>query len=449
MDIERSTLWDQVLEVVNSPTKPVHFYWEADIHANGKTITAIKVLNVDNQRDFENDYAPVMMVDLVLPMGDYAYDVYPFQDALEITLYKTPLLEAGAMQDESAAVQTERFKAILVDKGDPAKVNSSMNTPTRDALNLSSIATGTFQLMSKTLEQLRTRTFGNTFRDCTVEDVLRSVMTTESQKVKVDNDALPKGVEIVPPSNKDKRKHIIIPHGIPLVDIPNYIHLKQGGVYSAGMGYFFENGYWHIYPCYDVERFKDADRTLTVIAVPTNKLPQVERSYLKKGSSVVVLATGEIKFADDSTKQQISRGNGVMFTDARKFLGNLAKVEGNKLVASRGSIANEFIAIPRETGDNYVPLAKSGITSNPFVQFSDLARRNGSVFAFVWENSDAKLIFPGMMVKVIYLKEDEVVESNGVILKAHEYTELVGQGMTSKRHQTRTMVSVFIKRDFE
>ena len=449
MEIEHSALWDQVLEVVNSPVKPVNKYWEMDIHANGKTITVLKVLNIDKVRDFENDFAPVVMVDVELLMGEYTYLVYPFQDSLEITLYATPLSEAGQTTSTKESVVMERFIAVMVDKGNPMMSNNGPNTPTQEVLDLTRPATATFQLMNKTIAQLKMRTYGNTFRDVTVEDVLKTVMTVESRKVNVDVEYLPKGVDIVEPSNKNKRSYITIAPGIPLVDIPNYLHLRQGGVYSGGMGYFYENDYWYIYPCYDVNRYKTVDKTLTVINVPTNKLPQIERTYLKNGSSLIIIATGEVRFTDDSTKQQLNRGNGVMFSDASKFMDGISETAGNKMVASRAKVVNEFIAEERDNGNNYVPRSPASISANPFVHFSELARREGSNFSFVWDNSDANLIFPGMLAKILYLEEGEVKEIFGVVRKLHEYTELVGQGMTSNRHMTRTMVSIFTQRILE
>jgi hypothetical protein len=449
MEIETSSLWDQVLSVVNSDQKPIHRYWEADIHANGKTITAFKVLNIDTVRDYENDYAPVLMLDVMIPMGEYTYLVYPFQDKLEITLYGTPLKETGQQEDEGQDHSAERYTATLIDKGNPMMANNGKNTPTQEILDLTNIATVTFQLMNKTVEQMRTMSVGNNFRDETVENAIKSVLTVESMKVKVDSEFKPKGVEMVEASNKAVKRQIAIPHGLPLVDVPNYIHLRQGGVYSAGMGYFYEKDYWYVYPCYDTTRFTKSERTLTVINVPSNKLPQVERTYLQKGSSLIVLATGDSKFSDDSTTKQLTHGNGVMFSDASKFMTDLGTTQGNKLVASRGALLNQFVGTQRDNGVNYVPLAKDHITANPFEQYSQIARREGSVYGFVWDNSDATLLFPGMPVKVLYLEEEDVKEIYGVILKVHEYTELFGQGFSSTRHMTRTMVSVFTQRIVE
>lgn len=342
----------------------------------------------------------------------------------------------------------ERFTAVLIDKGNPMMNNSGPNTPTQEALDLTNIVTVTFQLQNKAVEQMRMRSYGNTFRDQTVEDVLLTIMTTESQKVKVDSSMKPLGVDIVKPSRQGKQKHISIPQGIPLVDIPNYIHLREGGIYSAGLGYFYENRYWYIYPCYDVTRFKKVEKTVTVINVPTNKLPQVERTYLQNGSSLIIIATGEVKFADDSTKNQLALGNGLMFADANK-LNEVGEVKGNKLVASRAKVASEFVGQSRDNGNNYVPRSNAMVSGNPYVQFSTIARREGSVFAFVWDNSEGNLLFPGMMAKILYLEENDIKEIYGVVLKAHEFTELVGNGATASRHTTRTMVSIFTERIVE
>lgn len=446
MNIEESSLWDSVGRVINSPSKPIHRYWELSIHADGKVISPIKLLNIDRLRDFENNISAVIMVDVELLLGDFTYDVFPFQDGLEITLYGNPLLEAGAIPDENQSMTVERFIAYLVSKDNPILNNSRRNPPTREVLNTTGTITATFQLVSKAVEQMRMRLYGNNFRDCTMEEVLRLVMSNESKKISVDKQFLPKGVDIVPLADTSKVRQICIKQGVPLADVPNYLHLLQGGIYSSGLGYFYEKDYWYIYPCFDTTRFQKSERTLTVICVPANKLPQVERTYLENGNSLTIIATGDIRHVDDSTKLQLNAGNGVMFADASKMADEMGVASDNKLIAARAKVANDFIAVPRDDGNNYVPVAKNVVTANPLIEFSKLAKREGGLFTLVWDNSFAELVYPGMSTKIIYLEEDDVKEMYGVLNKVHEYTELVGQGMTTNRHMTRSMVSIFTHR---
>jgi hypothetical protein len=323
--------------------------------------------------------------------------------------------------------------------------SGAVNSVSEEALDLSNVFEVNFQLVNKALEQLRVITVGGIWRNCTVEDTVKGILTTESKKVEVEDIRMPQGVDMVPAANTAKRDHISIPHGTRLVDVPQYVHERCGGIYRTGLGYYLRGDYWYIYPCYDTTRFFDVEKTLTVINVPSNKLPQVERSYRLDGTNLLVLATGEIKFRDDSEVQQLNAGNGVRFADADRFMRGFTETKDNKTVASRGKNNSEFIAIKRADGLNNVQVSKDAITANPYIEYSRLARREGSMIALEWQNSDPRLIFPGMMVKLLYLEEGLVLETFGVLVKAHHYVHNQAKGMAEIRYRTSSVLSVFAK----
>lgn len=446
MEIESTSLFREINAIVNSPSKPVHYYWTAEIHANGQTYKPMKLLSIDFVEDYEGSYADEIFVELAISGGMYAKRLYPFQDLIDITLFRNPLREQGDTTDTEAILETERYTATMIDAGNPMLEANGMNSPSEEALDLTNVFNITFQLVNKSLEQLRMMSVGGIYRDATVEDVIKGVLTTESKKVKVEGSRMPKGVDMVSASNKTKRDHVIIPHGTKLVHLPEYIHRKCGGVYSSGMGYYLRGDYWYVYPCYDTTRFNSAPQTLTIINVPTNKFPQIERTYRRDGSNLVIMATGEVRFSDDSEVQQLNLGNGVRFADADKFMEGFTTTKGNKTVASRGSNNSEFISIQRANGNNNVHMSTTPISANAMVEYSKLARRQGSVISLVWENSLPNLLFPGMMVKMLYMDNDEIKTVYGVALKAHHYVQSKGQGVTDGRHICRTMLAIFVKR---
>lgn len=445
MEIEQSSLYREIDAIINSSNKPVHYFWSAEIHVNGETYKPLKLLSIDFVEDFEAKYADEIFVELAISGGTYAKRLYPFQDQIDITLFRNPLNEQGDTIDTSAVLQTERYTAQLIDMGNPLLESNGMNTASEEAMNLTNIFNVTFQLVNKSLEQLRMMSVGGIYRNTTAEDVIKGVLTAESKKVKVEGGRLPKGVDMVPASNQTKRDHVIIPHGVKLVDLPEYIHRKCGGVYNSGMGYYLQGDYWYIYPCYDTTRFNAASHTLTVINVPANKFPQIERTYREDGSNLVIMATGDVSFSDDSDTQQLNYGNGTRFADADKFMEGFTVTKGNKTIASRGSNNSEFVAIERLNGNNNVHLSSNPINANAMVEYSKLARRQGSVLSLVWENSLPNLIFPGMPVKMLYLEDDDIKTVTGVALKAHHYVQSKGQGMTDARHVCRTMLAVFVQ----
>jgi hypothetical protein len=447
MEFEQSSLYRETLQIVEGGARPVHFLWHADVHAAGETLRALKVVQIDFQRDFENAYADVVMVRLALLGGQYAYRIYPNQSKLEITLYRTPIGETADVPDADAQRQTERYTATLVDRGNPLLESNSPASADEESLNKSNIFEIEFQLTNKALEQIRMLSVGGIYRGTSNEDVIKSVLTRESAKVKVDGVRAPRGVDMVKSSNQAQRDHVVIPQGTPLVQLPNYIHAKCGGVYSTGMGYYLQGDYWYVYPCYDTKRFSEAPKTLTIINVPKNKFPNAPRTYRKDGRNTVVLATGEVSFKDSSDARQLNEGNGIRFADANQFMGlGFAKTKNNKVTMSRGDNVSEFVSSRRDNGLNNVQLSQNPINANPFGEYSKMAQRDGSYLSLLWESSLPELVFPGMPARVLYLEQDSIREIYGVVLQAFDAVQMVGSGMTSGRHSNSTALAIFVQR---
>lgn len=445
MEFESSSLYQEVKSILAAGSNPVSYSWRAEIHIGDTTYLPYKVTSVDDVCDYEMNYASEMTVTMEMPGGMYAYDILPNQESIDITLYRTPLLEVGDSADNEETVQSERYTAIVYTKGDKAIEGNSMVQATRQALDLTVIETVRFQLISKSMEQLRMISIGDNYRDTTVEEVIKTVLSNASKDIDVDDSHVVQGIDMVEASNQNQLSHISIDHGTMLRDLPSYIQ-KRYGVYSAGMGYFFTDNRWYLYPIYDTTRYEDSTRTITVINVPRNKLMEVERTYRIDGDHPVIMATGEVAFRDDSTIGQLNGGSGARFLDANLVMGDFSKTEGNKTVAARAENTSEFTSVKRPNGNNLVMMSPNRITSNPYEVYSALARRNGSIFAFVWENAKPELIMPGTMVKLLYLKDGDLIETYGVVLKKHVYHFLKGQTFTATRYQTNVMLSVFIKR---
>jgi hypothetical protein len=446
MEIEESSLYREILAIIRGGAKPVHYLWTAQIHIGNDTYIPLKVLSIDFRCDYELNYADEVMLMLALPGGMYAKRIYPNQSKLEITLFRSPIGEVSTSGDDEVQPQSERYTATLIDRGNPGVEGNGGNTPTEAILDLTTIHNIEFQLVNKSLEQLRMVSVGGIYRYTDVETVIRAVLTKESRKTQVEEVRKVKGVDMVPATNNVQRDHIVLPQGLQLVKVPEYIHQKCGGVYSAGMGYYLQGDFWYVYPCYDTTRFNQAERTLTVINVPKNKFPGIERTYRQDGKNLVVLATGEVRLADDSDAAQLNDGNGVRFADASKMMEGYVTVKDNKVAAARGANVSEFVSSQRPNGMQNVQLSSNPINANPHAEMSKLARREGSYLQMVWENSLPNLVYPGMMTKVLYLDEENIKEIYGVVLKVHHYVGLQGEGMTASRHVNNTMLAIFVKK---
>jgi hypothetical protein len=445
MAIENSSLYREILAIINGNSKPVHFSWSAIIHVDKLNYNPLKILSIDFSQDYENNYSDEIIITLSILGGTYAKDIYPFKDKVDITLLRTPITEVAGSTQANQLRETERYTATLLDTGNPIIEGNGANTPTRESLNLTNIFEVSFQLVNKSLEQMRMMSVGGIYRSVTAIDVIKCVLTNEMKKIVVEGIRKPVGVDIIDGYNKQVREHVVIPHGTKLVNLPEYVHQKCGGIYSSGFGYYFQKAHWFIYPCYDTSRFNSASKTLTIINVPRNKFPNIERTYRADGKNTTIMATGEVKFRDDSEVQQLNLGNGVRFSSADNFMSNFSTTTDNKTSVSRGSNNTEVTASPRANGNNNVHISSDPINSNPFLEYSKLARRQGSMISLSWENSLPSLVSPGMMVKILYLDGDNIAIAYGTLLKTHHYTQMRGIGMTDTRYISNSSLHVFVK----
>lgn len=447
MDIQDSALYREVVAIQSGGANPVHFNYRAQFHANGKTIDALKVIEVDYIGDYEVQYSDTIHARLQFAQGTFYNDIYPYQDALECTIIKEPIGETSSALDLSQPTQTERYKAILSEnKGSPLLEQTGGNDDTKTTLDMKDFKEVKIQLVDRAVYQMRMTESGGNFRNVTPERALRAIMTTESQKIQVDAQRAVRGVDIVTTNNQTPRDTVTIPDGIPLAHIPQYIHQKCGGLYSAGLGYYFRNGIWYVYPCYDPTRTKTSSATLTILNIPKNRMPGTERTYRQDGSNIVILATGDVKFRDTANAAQLNRGNGVRFADVSKIFDSFANVKNNIVIASRGAINTEAVTTTRPDGLNMARTSPRRMNANPYLEFSETAKRNGSMIALTWENSDPSLLVPGMLVTVVYQQNDTLLTAPGVLLKSHTFVHMQGSGMTDQRHITNSGLSVFVQR---
>lgn len=449
MDILDSALGADIKAITTNKDGFASYFWAADIHCTeDKTIQAFKVLSIDFICDYTNNFTDEIILTLTVGAGAYTYQIYPNMSKLEITLYKIPVNEIGGGTDDEHPVQSERYVGVMVNPKNPAITGNTYNQVSESDLDLTNLFTVEFQLITKSVDQFRMRSFGGVFRNATVEEVIKSVMTTESKIVNADQKAIPTGVEMFPANNTTKREHIVIPQGTRLVSVPGYIHQKCG-VYNAGFAYYFLNDTWFIFQPYNNVDFNKAQRTLTLIRVPPNRMPGAERTFIKAGDAVTAIVTGETKIENKSESLMLNDGNGVRFGDGDKFMEDFVKVEGNKAVAGRGGTNNEFTTIKRPNGYNNVLNSDNRITSNPYVEYSKLAMRDGALLSMAWENSDPTLLYPGMPVKILFMQEDTIKETYGVLVHAHHYVQTLGNGFQTNRHITASNLSVFTKREID
>ncbi len=434
----------QILEITSGGERNVHLNVWCDIKANGVTYRPLKLLSISSAELYDENFAEVVMAELSIGLGTFNHDIFPYRDNIEMIVYKQPIKEVSDAEDPNLKIRSYKYRAVLVDESS-AKLEASTNrASSKDAQDIGGIKTFTVQLLDPLIEQLRMKTAGGVLRKTNAGDALKLMLDKESKSLPLPTQELVKGVDIVTPYNAEMRDHMVINHGTRLTTLPNLFQDKMGGVYPTGIAHFIKDRIWYIFPRYDVKRFKKTPNTLTVINIPQDKMPGIERTFKQTPKRLVVLATGEVRHFDPSENRQLNEGNGVRFTDARKVLGGMGSVENNRLTIKRSDSTSEFVSEQRKTGLNNVLPGKQRFTVNAYAEMTALASRGGSYITLLWENSDPSLLRPGMPARLLYEYNGNVEEVYGLLVRAESDTFTKVPGITSKRYTTNTAITLFI-----
>lgn len=444
MEITYTPLYREAMSIVSDGETNSNIGWRAIVHivSENKTYIPLQVIAVNIRCDFIKAYTDEITCTLLIPLGKYSRLIYPHRTNLEITLTKTPLKESSEDMQYDAELESERYSAVLIDGDKSPTVGQGRETNDEASLDLMDILPVSFQLTNKSMEKIRMVSVGLSARNTTVKSTIRTLLTKETQSIKVDNKRVLEGVDIVEPNNQNVRDHILLPQGIKIFDVCDYIQ-KNIGVYNSGIGSYIRNRTWYVFPLYDTTRFNECKQTLSVLILPRTKFPQLERTYRKKANSLTVLITSETGFKDDSGTQYLNYGNGARFADANNFMEGFNETRDNATLVARAKNVNEIKIEDRPDKVNNVNVTQNKITANPYHEYSQLIARKGGVFKATWENSEPSLLMPGMVTRISYYDEGEVKEIYATLLGAEHSSIRMGD-FGSQKHTVNSLLYFFV-----
>lgn len=447
MAFEDTSLMREVEAVLANPQTLASHHWRAELKVRGQRdpIQVLKLLSIDNLRDYTNGFTDELGVVVVIGGGTFAYDVYPKRNDLEMTLFRDPIGEVQDLVDLSRDIESQSFKAVLVDDKSDAMTAQMRHLQSKFTGDITELKFVAFQLIDRTVEQIRMKTMGQAFQNTTAAEALRYLLTLHSKDIDIDESGQVVGVDMYPPHNTEPQKNIVIPHGLAFCDLKSFITQKVAGIYNSGCGFYFQKNTWFVYPLYDLTRFEKDTKTVTFINVPKNKYPGIERTFRKTGNQLIALVTGNVQHYDPTNQRQLVEGNGIRFTDARNVISGFSATTNNRTMLLRANNNNEYLSENRPDGLNNIQLSPNRITSNTFNELSRMASRNGCYVEIVWENSDPGAITPGKPVRFMYCVKDEVFETIGVIQQIHNHTSNSQPGFANARHITNSAILLFLK----
>ncbi len=446
--IENTPMWNEVQKIQSSGPKDVFFYWTGTLHTVDNDFDVMKVITVDIVRDYVLKIGDEVNIEFEMTMGEYVKWFYPYRNNCEMTLYQKPVQEVSTQQKTNTPIGFERYKVVFLEDENPAVKGTKYDRVDKTTLDLTGLITVKLQLLNRSLEPLRIKETGGSYAGTGYKDIMHSVLGGESSKVLVDGKPAVDSVDIVKPDNSDVKKHIIIPPGTLMTAVPTFLHHRMGGVYTAGIGTFFQTyakrRTWFVYPLYNVERFSENYPKVIFYAIPEERYYGIERTFRVAGDVLHVLCIDNKKYKDDGETGLMKSGVGFRMADARSFMKKPVQMTPEGPRGVRSQLNHEVSAFNRADNLNYAPVAKEEISSNPFIEYGDILHRKGARMDFAWHNSLPDLLYPGMPARFMYLSGDTVKHIDGSIIGTHSVVQLDGTGLVASRHKTSTAVSLFV-----
>ena len=446
--LETSTIMNEVTKITQQGANLVHYDYSVKLRMpDGSEVDPLKLTSLDIVRDFGSNVSDVVVMEVVFGMGTLTKKVYPWKTKIQAIVQRQYIGEVEDAVNPDGAVETITYTAVLMDPRGHAKESSSPLLDTTELGDLGDVTKVQFQLVDAASEWLRSVATGGVFKQCTPMDVLRTILTKEAKEMPTERGVAIDVIDCVPPDNTERRAHIVVPHGTPLMALPNYLQDKCGGIYNSEIGFYLHKGSWYVWPLFNTKRFEDSPKGLTVINIPENRMPGIERTYRETANQLIILTTGGTRSIDTSSSRQVDEGNGLRFTDAKSIFESFGKTVDNITTLSRGKNITEVLFEEAGSGLNHVVQAAKQVSGNLMSALSKISSRKGQVVQAVWEHSKGSLIYPGMPVQYLYENDNTTKILFGVVTQVQDFIHLKGEGMAARRYTSNSSVTLFLETD--
>lgn len=447
MRIEGTALQADISMITADKTQATHFRYDVFVKGGGAQVLAMKMESLSEERNFAQAYGDNSVLVAWFVEKDYNAVILPNVKDLEVIISKTRLGKPTSGTNAIADGVTTRYKASLGDVTVPEVGESNMFDHDQN----NAMKRVTFQLIDRALYQLRLTTIGGVFRATTAGEVLSVMLTAKSTSLEIDNSAKPLGVEMVKvdtgltaDGKYNQRKHVVVPAGTALFDLAGYLQKNCGGIYNNGIGCYYQKRNWFVFPLYDNSRWDTADRTLTIVRVPANSMPDVDNSYTMRGNHLFVLGTDEAISIDQTDHHQLNDGNASIYPTATGLFDKFMPADDGDGFANQSDVLGRVTVEQRPDGLNNSKVSVGRATDNAALMISELARTTQQLMQFGWAYSNPALLYPGMPVRVLYNKSGVIATLQGTLVGGDSFTELATPGMATQHYQTKSALTVLV-----
>jgi len=169
MEIDNSTLHNEIESVLHSSFNPTTYTYKADIKIGTNVYPVNKVVEIDEHNDYEYSFGSVRTIRLSVGLGDYSSIIYPNRDKLEIILTTEKVYNTNFQSlDEEDTIEVITYNAQL-DPNSPPVMTRDMDREyyPREQMNLMGMREIVFQIKPKLLDDVAKISIGGQFLNIT------------------------------------------------------------------------------------------------------------------------------------------------------------------------------------------------------------------------------------------------------------------------------------------
>lgn len=220
---------------------------------------------------------------------------------------------------------------------------------------------------------------------------------------------------------------IVVKDGTKFLDVFDYIQ-NHYGIYSRGMGIFYNRQQWSMFRPYNVDKFDEGGKRLVIYNVPQDQMGEIPSNFYIEKDITYLAVTGETLIDNKIDTTAYNGGTGVRFNDVRS-LEHKQQLEVKAGIYEKNP-AQYLTQVNTNPLANVVnaPFSDEVFTDNPKKYRSKARRDRGIVVTVLWENGLYQLLEPGMGVKTLYPSRDGIKTITGTLLGVVEVAKPIGGG---------------------
>lgn len=449
MDLANHPFSNEIYNILTTNNYETNVYLTGTILAGKSLVDILAFVSMDRVSDYVMSYGEKIQITVLIGLGTYNKYILPFKEELYFNLILKILgPSTGSDLNGEDVLQKQTFKAIVVDLRSKAIALDNESVRDEESANISGMVHLRLQLLDRSIEYLKLLEVGGGFRYANPAEVTKGLLSRESQSNSVDEEYRIQGITMVEANNVQRYDPINIPHGTPLLDVPEYCQVLAGGIYSAGLGFFLAKNRMFLWPLYDLSLIERSTKSISIFLLSKASIMGAENTFRVTNNQLIILATGNAE-GFDRTEQKIDNyGSGVRMPEPERLIDGFVRVKDQKATAIRNFNNSEFETIDRKNQLSITPVINNPLT-NQYHEASKLSSRMGFDLIVTWENSAPHRIVPGTPVKLFYTDENGSNNLNAVILSHHSYYSQGNQGIVTSKYLVTTAIRLFVAKDME